>query len=58
MIPADLFKALQTLVKDADLDALVYNVRDHELKGWDGPQVTAVSSACVVIKKYASGKNE
>jgi hypothetical protein len=58
MIPDDLFKALQTLVKDADLDALVYNVRDPELKGWDGPQVTAVSAACTVITKYVAGNNE
>ena len=51
-IPDDLKVALQTLVSEGIGD-FTYTIRDRELKGWNGPRVTAWSDAVQVIEKYA-----
>ena len=52
-IPWELSYALRVLL-DESIGDQVYSVRDRELKGWEGPRVTAYSQACGVIGKYAA----
>ena len=44
-------EALQVLVKEHVCD-FIYNIRERELKGWDGPRVKAWGEACQVITQY------
>ena len=43
---------LQALVKYANLDQLVYDVRADEGQGWEGPAVIAVGEAVEAIQNY------
>ena len=53
-VPADLRKALKIL-KKLGLDDYVYDIREREGKGWDGPKVQQFSEACKIINKYLRG---
>ena len=53
-IPENLKKALK-IIKFAGLDDWIYDVRDREGKGWDGPKVKSFSKACDVINSYLRG---
>lgn len=52
-IPAELADALRVLVAE-NIGDNVYDIRERELKGWEGPRVTAFSNAVTVIEKYAA----
>lgn len=41
---------MKKLADSADLEALVYHVRDSEQQGWEGPRVAAVGEAVASIK--------
>jgi hypothetical protein len=51
-IPADLMEALMTLHVEDVLSDYIYQVRDCEGEGRNGPRVTAWSSAVRVIQGY------
>lgn len=44
-------QALTKLVSATPLGDGVYNVRENEGKGWDGPRVTAYSQGCGLIRE-------
>lgn len=44
--------ALVTINKLVPLGDAVYDVREEEGKGWDGPNVVAYSDACEVIDQW------
>lgn len=50
-IPDDLREALQAL-DDLGAEDTIYDLREREGKGWDGPQVTAFADAWETIHKY------
>lgn len=52
-VPDELGIALRTLL-DESIGDFVYQIRDRELKGWDGPRVAAWSEACRMVEKYAA----
>lgn len=43
-------KLMKLLNDNADLAGLIYQVRDNELKGWDGPRVQATGEAIAGIQ--------
>ena len=49
----DLLEALKAISSNPclTLDDLIYQVREVEGEGWEGPAVTAWSNACVAVKK-------
>lgn len=51
----ELKAALQLLMDEGLDDKFIYDVREREMKGWDGPRVTAVSNAIKVIKEAING---
>lgn len=46
---ADLIKGVRLLRFAASLGDFVYNIREHELQGWDGPKVKAWGEGCRLI---------
>ena len=51
----ELKAALQLLMDEGLDDKFIYDVREREMEGWDGPRVTAVSNAIKVIKEAMNG---
>lgn len=49
--PGDILRALMSN-PHLSLEDLVYDVRDHELQGWDGPAVKQWSDAVMAAKKW------
>jgi hypothetical protein len=46
---ANLVKGVRLLRSAGCLGDFTYNIREHELKGWDGPKVKAWGEGCVLI---------
>jgi hypothetical protein len=44
-------EALMVIREIISFEDLVYDVRERELKGWDGPKVVAYSDACMKMNK-------
>lgn len=51
----ELKSALQILLNEGLDDKFIYDVRENEMQGWDGPRVTAASNAIKVIKEAMNG---
>lgn len=49
----DLARALRILV-DESIGDMVYQIRDRELQGWQGPRVKAFGWACQIATKWAA----
>ena len=47
-----LFEAIVVLVEEEYIGDFIYQIRDRELKGWDGPRVTAFNDAVERLEKY------
>ena len=47
-----------TTNRHVDLGDLVYQVRERELQGWDGPSVTAWSNAVIAVKAVLKRADE
>ena len=43
--------ALKMLSKVRDLGDFIYDIREREGKGWDGPKVKVWSDACELVKE-------
>lgn len=56
MIPADLQRAIDELVHELNIGDYVYNVKERELKGWEGPRVQAFAAAVEVLTRHANPK--
>jgi hypothetical protein len=52
-IPSELAKALGVLMSE-NIGDMTYQVRERELKGWEGPRVVRFGEACTVIARYAA----
>ena len=48
---AELNEALRELLRQ-NIGDYVYDVRERELMGWEGPKVKAWSHACEVVRKH------
>lgn len=55
-LPKDLLGALKILDEEG-LGDWIYDIRERELRGWDGPRVKAFGKACGTIKKYLRETN-
>lgn len=45
----ELLEALQKLMREP-LGDFIYDIRDSEMQGWDGPRVTNWGEACILAK--------
>lgn len=45
-------EAIEILIKKEYIGDFIYNVRENEGKGWDGPRVTAYSEAVATLERH------
>ncbi len=55
-IPIELLVALKTL-DDESIGDFIYNIREKEGLGWDGPRVAAWGKACTVIREIVASES-
>lgn len=48
----EVLKALKVLFVDETIEDYVYDVKERELQGWEGPRVVAFSDACQTLKAF------
>lgn len=49
-------EAARVLVEEHNLGDFVYNVRERELKGWNGPKVMSFANAVATLRAFAKGE--
>ncbi|MGD9643791.1 MAG: hypothetical protein AB7V08_13750 [Elusimicrobiales bacterium] len=52
----ELLEAVRTVDRIHSLGDAVYQVRERELQGWDGPLVTEYGNAVATINKHLKGE--
>ena len=48
---AEVLKALKVLFVDETIEDYVYDVKERELRGWEGLRVMAFGDACETLKR-------
>lgn len=52
----ELLEAVRTVNRLHNLGDAIYAVRERELQGWDGPEVTEFGNAVAIVKKHLKGE--
>jgi len=47
----EVLEALKVLFVDETIEDYVYDVKERELQGWEGPRVVAFGDACETLKR-------
>jgi len=46
----DLMRAIRDLIEKHHIEDYVYDIRDREMEGWDGPRVTSFAEDTRILK--------